>query len=126
VLLVCITLQRFAVLAQCMFQGAGGPHLLVDSLWSLASSFQNQVFFITEQSRSNFHVNTGLASTYHARILRHVQLRAYNYLQSLAISVGDTCEGVEVPRFQALLRNLKDGTLHHCPRRTCRSFSRRC
>ncbi len=35
------------------------------------------------------------------------------FLQSVAISLGDTCEGVEIPRFQALLRNLKDGTFHH-------------
>lgn len=85
----------------------------MESLWSLASSFQNQVVPITERSRAILQQNPGLEPTYHARILRHVQLRVYDYLQSVAISVGDTCDGVEVPRFQALLRNLKDGTFHH-------------
>jgi hypothetical protein len=60
ILQVSITLQRFAVLVQCLFQGAGRAHPLVESLWSLASSFQNQVVPITERSRAILQQNPGL------------------------------------------------------------------
>lgn len=113
---VSITLQRFAVLAQCLFQGTGASHPLVTSLWTLAASFQNQVTHIAERTRSVIQQSPGVAASFHARILRHVQLRVHDYLQAVSVSVGDTCEGVEVPSFQDVLLDLKYGTFHHSSR----------
>jgi hypothetical protein len=110
---VSITLQRFAVLAQCLLQGTGEAHPLVTVLWTLAASFQNQVTHIAERSRAILQQNPGVAATFHARILRHVQLRVHDYFQAVSTSVGDTCEGVEVPSFLGLLQDLKYGTFHH-------------
>ncbi len=110
---VGITLQRYAVLVQCLFQGTGGAHPLVTSLWTLASSFQNQVPFIADRSRTVVQQNPGVASTYFARILRHIQLRVHDYFQEVATSIADSCEGVEVPGFTGLLQDLKYGTFHH-------------
>jgi hypothetical protein len=110
---VGITLQRFAVLAQCLFQGAGAGHPLVETLWALASSYQNQLTYLVERSRMVMHQHPGVAATYYARIVRHVQLRVHDYLQAVATSVADTCAGVEAPNFQPLLQDLRYGTFHH-------------
>jgi hypothetical protein len=38
-------LQRYAVLLQCLFQGAGNPHPLVRSVWALANDFRTKLPF---------------------------------------------------------------------------------
>ena len=46
---VCITLTRFAVLCQCLFQGAGPAHPLVEAMWTTATTAQSIAPFVTER-----------------------------------------------------------------------------
>jgi hypothetical protein len=106
-------LARYAVLCQCLFQGtAGVAHPFVDTMWALVASMQNGAPFITER----FHAlarNPGIASTYHARIVRAVQVCTHEYMQAVACNVVDSIEGVELPSFASLVQELKRGTFQN-------------
>lgn len=49
---VCITLYRFAVLCQVLFQGVGDAHPFVEGMWMLARNIQNTAPFITDRGYS--------------------------------------------------------------------------
>ena len=108
---VTISLTRYAVLCQCLFQGLGPAHPFVETMWALALNMQNGAPFITERYH---HVarSPHVASLYFARILRAVQLSAYDYLQHVSTNVGDGVVGVELPVFGAMLQDLRRGTFH--------------
>ena len=109
---VCITLTRFAVLAQCLFQGAGPKHPFVEAMWSTVAGFKNGAPFITER----FHALTrhpGIAALYHAQIVRAVQLGVYDYMQMVASNVADGVTGVEIPSFTSMLQELRRGTFQN-------------
>ncbi|KAI2502315.1 hypothetical protein MHU86_12119 [Fragilaria crotonensis] len=108
---VCITLLRYAVLCQGLFQGVGPPHPFVEAMWGLASSLQNMAPFVTER----FALVAGtpqIANTYFSRILRTVQLSVYEYLQQVGTNVADGVNGIPLPSFASLLQDLKRGTFH--------------
>jgi hypothetical protein len=108
---VRITLLRYAVLCQGLFQGVGPPHPFVEAMWGLASSLQNMAPFVTER----FALVAGtpqIANTYFSRILRTVQLSAHEYLQQVGTNVADGVNGIPLPSFASLLQDLKRGTFH--------------
>ena len=45
----CITMFRYAVLCQALFQGTGDPNPFVESLWKFATALQNSAPFIAEK-----------------------------------------------------------------------------
>ena len=106
---VCITLLRYAVLCQGLFQGVGPPHPFVEAMWGLAASLQNMAPFITER----FALVAGLphvANTFYARIVRAVQLSVHEYLQQVGANIAEGVTGVPLPSFTAMLQDLKRGT----------------
>jgi hypothetical protein len=89
---VCITSTRFAVLSQCLFQGAGLPHPFVEAMWTMVTGFQNAAPFITE----HFHALTrypSIASLYHAHIIWAIQVSMHDYMQLVASSAVDCITG---------------------------------
>lgn len=106
---VCISLMRYAVLCQALFQGVGPKHPFVEALWATAVGLQNLTPFVTERYQNLARVNQ-FTPMYFAPILRAVQLGAHDYLQSVAINVADSIDGVDVPSFVGMLQDLKRGT----------------
>lgn len=109
---VCITLFRYAVLCQSLFQGVGPPHPFVEALWSTAVGLQNIAPFVTDRYQELARLQN-VTRTYHARIVRAVQVNAHEYLQQVATNVVDSVAGVEVPNFVSMLQELRRGTFHH-------------
>lgn len=109
---VGITLTRYAVLCQCLFQGVGMPHPFVEAMWATAAGFQNAAPFITERYHALAR-HPGIAPTYHARILRAIQVCTHEYMQMVAQNVADGITGVEVPNFTAMIQELKRGTFQN-------------
>jgi hypothetical protein len=109
---VAITLTRFAVLCQCLFQGPAAPHPFVDLMWQLAVTIQNIAPFITERFHSVSH-NPAVAATYYTRIVRAVQVHVQEYLQAVATNIAGTGAVVELPSFASLTQDLKRGTFHN-------------
>ena len=108
---VYITLTRFAVLCQCLFQGAGAKHPFVEAMWATAVSVQNITPFATDRY-NQLSRHSAIAVTYHARIVRAIQVSVQEYWQQVATNVADGITGIEVPNFQALLQELRRGTFH--------------
>ena len=106
-----ITLCRFAVLCQVLFQGTGPTHPLVDAMWTTALGLQNLSPSITAQYQALSRM-AGSAPTYYARVIRAIQLGVHDYFQQVAINVADSVIGVEVPSFGSMLQELKRGTFH--------------
>ncbi len=107
----CITLCRFAVLCQVLFQGTGPAHPLVDAMWATALGLQNLAPAVTDRYQALIGT-PGVVQTYFARVARAVQLGVYEYLQSVAMNVAENVGGVEKPNFQLMLQDLKRGTFH--------------
>ena len=107
-----ITLTRFAVLCQCLFQGPAAPHPFVDTMWHLAVTIQNIAPFVTERFYAVSH-NPAIAATYFARVIRAVQVHVQEYLHGVATNTAGTGAGVELPSFGALAQDLKRGTFHN-------------
>lgn len=109
---VCITMNRYAILCQCLFQGAGPPHPFVEMLWATAAGFQNSAPFMAERFYAVAR-HPGLALTYHARILRAIQVSVHEYMQQVASNVVDGIAGIDLPNFNVLIQELKRGTFHN-------------
>lgn len=107
-----ITLGRFAVLCQVLFQGSGPPHPLVKAMWAVARGFQNVGPFATEQHVQMQRHTPGAASTYFARVVRAVQINVHEYFQQVAINPEENVVGVTVPDFTAMLHELKFGSFY--------------
>lgn len=106
-----ITLCRFAVLCQVLFQGTGPAHPLVDAMWATALGLQNLAPSITAQYQALMRM-PGIAPTYYARVIRAIQLGIHDYFQQVAVNVVESVVGVEVPNFRTMLQELKRGTFH--------------
>jgi hypothetical protein len=106
-----ITLSRYAVLCQCLFQGTGPQHPFVNAMWTLSMGIQNNAPFISERYH-NISRTPAVASLYFARVLRAVQVQVQEYLHQVAINVGVGIVGVELPSFSGLIQELKRGTFH--------------
>lgn len=109
---VCITLFRYSVLCQCLFQGVGAPHPYVEALWSTAVTLQNIAPFVTERY-NDLARNQIVNVTYFARILRAVQMSAHEYLHGVSTNVAETAAGVDVPSFATMMQDLKRGTFQN-------------
>ena len=109
---VCITLTRFAVLCQCLFQGDGTLHPFVEAMWTMVAGFQNGARFITERFHSLSRY-PGVAVLYHARIIRAIQLSVHDYMQMVASNVAEGITGVDIPSFATMLQELRRGTFHN-------------
>ena len=107
----CITLCRFAVLCQVLFQGTGPAHPLVQAMWATALGLQNISPFVADRHQSVSRV-AGVGATYFARILRAVQLGVHEYWQQVSTNVDESVMGVDVPNFASMLQDLKRGTFH--------------
>ncbi|KAI2511659.1 hypothetical protein MHU86_2725 [Fragilaria crotonensis] len=107
----CITLFRFAVLCQALFQGTGPTHPLVETMWTTAVNLQNLAPAVTDRYQALVGL-PGVAQTYFARIVRAVQLGVHEYLQGVATNLVDSVAGIERPSFTALLQDLRRGTFH--------------
>ena len=109
---VGISLQQYAVLLQCLFQGSGAPHPLVRSVWALADDFRTKLPFLLEA-----HQNLGRESPESylqlpVRILRYVQVVVIEYLQRISTVAAGFAEVDDAPRFNDLIQDLQWGTFH--------------
>lgn len=109
---VYITLARYAVLCQGLFQGPGAKHPFVEAMWAVAVAIHAGMPLASERLHQLARLTPAIVPTDHARIVRAVQVAAQEYLQQVAISVANDVSGVEVPNFQALLRDLRQGSFH--------------
>ena len=80
---VGITLQRYAVLVQTLFQGgAAAVHPFVRAVWELATGFQTRLPFIMDRHHG-LGMGSALHQAYPPRILWTVQVQCYEYLQRI-------------------------------------------
>lgn len=93
---VCITLGRYAVLCQALFQGTGPLNPWVESIWKFVAALQNAAPFITDRYRE-------VANVYFVSIVRAVQVAAHEYLHSVALNVSNDHTGVEPPELSTLV-----------------------
>ena len=108
---VCITLFRFAVLCQGLFQGVGAPHPFVEAMWRAAAGLQNIAPFVTERI-AELAPTPQTSHMYCARIVRAIQLEVQEYMQRVATNVADNVVGIEVPMFSNMYQDLRHGTFH--------------
>jgi hypothetical protein len=110
---VGITLQRYAVLVQTLFQGAtAAVHPFVRAVWELTTGFQNRLPFIMDRHQG-LGLGSALYQAYPSRILRTVQIQGYEYFQRVSASYEDGFRAVDdVPEFAPLLQDLQRGTYH--------------
>ena len=109
---VCITLTRYAVLCQTLFQGTGLANPLVDTIWKLVAALNNASPFITERHQQMVR-SPAVTATYFACILRAVQVQVYKYMYLVQVNVAENHEGVELPELRSLVTDLKRGTFPH-------------
>lgn len=107
----CITMFRYAVLCQALFQGVGDPHPFVETLWKLAQSMQNAAPFIFDKYLQ-LH-SPALASVYFPSILRTVQVLTQEYLQQVGVNEASGITGVDLPDFRDLVSDLRRGTFQN-------------
>ena len=108
---VGITLARYAVLCQYLFQGTDPQHPFVNAMWALSMGIQNNAPFISERYHNILRTPAG-ASLYFARVVRAVQVQVQEYLHQVATNVGVGIVGVELPTFNGMIQELKRGTFH--------------
>ena len=106
---VCITMTRYAILCQTLFQGAGPENPLVAVLWRLVMALQNAAPFIMERYQQMVRT-PAMTSIYFASVLRAVQVQVHEYLHAVATNVTEDHGGVELPEFRSLVTDLKRGT----------------
>ena len=109
----CITLARFAVLCQCLFQGTGPAHPFVEAMWALVAGLQNGAPIVKERFHALTSRHPAVAVMYHARIVRAVQVTVHKYMQRVACNVAAGIAGVDVPSFPTMLQELQRGTFHN-------------
>lgn len=106
---VAITLFRFAVLTECLFQSATqDPHPLVGTLWRLAKEYTTRLPFILDR----YHELAGTEhyASYPARILRRVQVQVVEYLQGVAAAPAGFAAVDQAPTFSTMLTYMQHGT----------------
>ena len=109
----CITIQRYAVLCQAIFQGSGAENPWVGSVWKLANALQNGAPFIADSFQQHVARFATVASVYYPTIVRAVHVSTYEYLQQVGINEGEGHEGVELPDWRAVVADLRRGTFHN-------------
>ena len=109
---VSITLQRYAVLLHCLFQGVGPPHPLVRSAWAVAEDFRTKLPFLLDahQNLSRDHPDAYLQLP--VRILRYIQVVVIEYLQRIATVAAGFAEVDDAFRFNDMVQDLQWGSFH--------------
>ena len=102
---VCVTLSRYAVLCQTLFQGTGPRHPFVEALWKVATGLKDVEPFVTDKYNELAGVHN-LTSVYYTRIARAVQVCSHEYLHRLATNDTDPTDGIEVSKFDSMLLDL--------------------
>ena len=109
---VGVTLGRYAVVCQALFQGTGPDNPLVNLMWKLFADIQNSAPSITDKFQQIAH-QPAVAGVFYACILRAVQVRVYDYLHAVSINVSEDHTGVETPDFRSMVSDLRHGTFPH-------------
>lgn len=109
----CITLYRYAVLCQALFQGEGMENPFVASMWKLANAMQNGAPFVADSFQQHVARFPAVANVYYPTIVRAVQVITYEYLQHVGINEVVGHEGVELPDWRAVVADLRRGTFHN-------------
>ena len=107
---VAITLTRYAVLCQALFQGVGPVHPFIERVWQLAASINNATPYITKRFQQVVG-SPNITNVYFLYIVRSVQVNVFKYLHAVSINLADDSRtGVELPEFRSLVTELKRGT----------------
>jgi len=109
---VGITLGRYAVLCQALFQGTGEDNPFVAAVWKVYSALTNAAPFITERFQQIAGA-PGVTKYYHACIVRAIQVSAHEYLHGVGVSVAESHAGIEPMEFRTLVQELKRGTFQY-------------
>ena len=109
---ICVTLARYVVLCQTLFQGTGAANPYVESLWQLVANMQNAAPFIAERHQQMVRTPAITTNLYFACIVRsvQVQVQAYEYLQQVGVNMAEGHAGVDLPEFKTLVTDLRRGT----------------
>ena len=110
---VVISLGRYAVLCQTLFQGTGVDNPFVAAIWKLYASFSNAVPFVTDKYHQMVALSPAVAKLYYPCILRAVQVKVHDYMQEVSTNVAESHAGVDIPDFKTLLWDLKHGTFRN-------------
>ena len=107
---VCVTLFRYAVLCETLFQGTtGAKHPFVEALWFAAKAFKDVEPFVTDTFNDLVSVHP-ITSIYYARIVRAVHVYSHEYLHQVSTHDGETLDDISVSDFAPLIRELTSGT----------------
>lgn len=106
---VNITLGRYAVLAQALFQGTGDDNPFVATMWSLYAALTNAAPFLTERFQQIANAPM-VTKYYHACIVRSIQVNVHEYMHGVGINVAESHAGVDPIEFRTLLQELRRGT----------------
>ena len=106
---VAITLTRYAVLCQALFQVVGPTHTFVERVWQLVSAIKNATPYITDRY-SQIAGNPNIANMFFPCIIRSVQVNVFEYLHAVSTNIAEDNTGVELPEFRSLVTELKRGT----------------
>ncbi|KAI2499710.1 hypothetical protein MHU86_14791 [Fragilaria crotonensis] len=106
---VAITLTRYAVLCQALFQGVGATHPFVERIWQLVAAINNATPYITDRFQQ-VAGNPNIANVYFPCIVRSVQVNVFEYMHTVSTNLAEDITGVELPEFRSLVTELKRGT----------------
>ncbi len=105
---VGITIGRYAVLCQSLFQGTGPDNPVVSLLWKLFAEVQNSVPAIADKFQQLGH-QPAVTNVFHACILRAIQVQMHDYLHAVSVNVSEDHAGIDRPEFRAMVADLKHG-----------------
>ena len=108
----CITLSRYAVLCQTLFQGEGPPNPFVEALWHLCSNMLNAAPYITDRFQQVARI-PAVANIYFASIIRAVQVGVQEYLQQVGTNAAEGHTGIDLPEFRTIVSDLRRGTFQY-------------
>ena len=109
---VGITLGRYAVLCQALFQGTGEDNPFVAAMWKVYSALTNAAPFITERFQQIAGASA-FTKYYHACIVRAIQVSSHEYLHGVSVNVAKSHIGIEPMEFRTLVQELKRGTFQY-------------
>jgi hypothetical protein len=82
---------------------------MVNLLWKLFAEVQNSAPAIADKFQQVAH-QPAIANTFHACILRAVQVQMHDYLHAVSVNVSEDHSGIDKPEFRAMVADLKHGT----------------
>lgn len=109
---VNITLGRYAVLCQMLFQGTGPLNPFVEALWKLYADLHTGAPFISDKYQREAVRTPSITGVYHACIVRAVQVNVHDFLHDISVNVIEGYNGVDTPDFKQIFTDLRRGTFH--------------